>query len=181
MNPSDLLSQFPHSIPSNSDPSSLSYVRVPDYYAIHGQVPPDLRPSVLEFLNDQSIALLQGTVTSNLLDNSSIKITPVYWLEPNGAPAVPTGRIFIRFEDYIHAEEKCDVLKTIGYQVVDIPSYASHTAWIRAESESIAASLSNTSRLHSISDVRHFEPQMLKALRYRLPDSENKGREMGPH
>jgi len=82
-------------------------------------------------------------------------------------PAVPTGRIFVRFKENVQAEEKYEALAAIGYQIIEIPAYAAHAAWVRGHPGGIDVSLSNIILLQSISDVLNIEPQMLTKLGYR--------------
>lgn len=167
MNQSDPLSPFPQKIRASLEASSLTYVRLPDHYAIHGTVPTELLMAVRETLNNQSISILQGKMNVERQNRLSLTISPVYALEPHGVPAVPTGKLFIRLEEHIRAEEKRDILETMGYQIIDIPPYAPYTCWVSAHPDSLTTSLSHLSKLQTIADIRNIEPQMLTALRYR--------------
>lgn len=171
----DIFSNFPTRIRANLEPSSLSYVQLPAHFAIHGPVPAHLSPSILGYINNQSIAILRGNVASDITHDSSIRITPVYALEPNSVPAVPTGRIFVRFKENVQAEEKREALAAIGYQIIEIPAYAPHAAWVGVYPDGIGVSLSNITLLQSISDVLNIEPQMLTKLGYRSHSDKSKG------
>ena len=160
-------SEFPERIRASSERPHLSYVRLPEHYAIHGPLPAHLAPSVLLHLNDQSIAVYQGTPDERLMQDNSLAITPVYSLEPSGPPAVPTGLVFLRFKKGIKAEEQHQTLASMGYTITDIPLYALHTAWVRCKSGDIAAALTNLPSLETLSVVVNIEPQMItkRALR----------------
>jgi hypothetical protein len=101
------------------------------------------------------------------MQDNSLAITPIYSLEPNGPPAVPTGLVFLRFREEIKAEEQHQTLASIGYAITDIPLYALHTAWVQHKSGDIAAALTNLPSLETLSVVVNVEPQMLtkRALR----------------
>lgn len=160
-------SHFPARIRASSERPHLSYVQLPEHYAIHGPLPAHLIQSVLLHLNDQSITVCRGTPDQQLMQDNSLAITPIYSLEPNGPPAVPTGLVFLRFREEIKAEEQHQTLASIGYAITDIPLYALHTAWVQHKSGDIAAALTNLPSLEILSDVVNVEPQMLtkRALR----------------
>jgi hypothetical protein len=154
-------SEFPERIHASSERPYLLYNRLPDHYAIHGPLPPQLAESVLLHLHDQSITVCRGTPDQQLMQTRSLAITPVYALEPNGPFAVPTGLVFVRFKEEIKAETQYQTLASIGYTIIDIPLYAPYSAWVRQKSEDIAAALTNLSSLETLSDVVNVEPQML--------------------
>ena len=98
---------------------------------------------------------------------SFLQISPVYALEPDGDRAVPSGRLFVRFEAGVQAITRSDDLARAGYEVLDIPQYASQTAWVRATDGDIAAALRGLDRLERVEDVENVEPQMLRAMGWR--------------
>ena len=167
-----LFSAFPERIRASSKRPDLLYYRVPEHYAIQGPLPAQLVQSILLHFSGQSIAVCGGAPDLQLMQNKSVSITPVYALEPNGPLAVPTGLVFVRFKEGINAETQDQALASAGYTITDIPPYATHTAWVRHQSEDIAAALTHLSSLETLSDVVNVEPQMLtKAARRNNPST----------
>ena len=89
------------------------------------------------------------------------KVGPVYALQPGGAPAVPTGRVFIRFKEGVAVKDRLQEIEQAGYEIAQSIEYAPHAAWLRARSGEIADALTNFQTLERITDVENVEPQML--------------------
>lgn len=135
-----------------------------DYFAIHGPVPATLKAQVVEVLSDGEISLCRGEPPQQLDPQSRSWITPVYSLEPGGPPAVPTGRIFIRFTDHIEVRNRQESLVSAGYTILRINPYARHTAWLGIASGITAEALLGIPRLERLSDVVNVEPEMVKPI-----------------
>jgi hypothetical protein len=93
--------------------------------------------------------------------NAPGQVGPVYTLQPGGAPAVPTGRVFIRFKEGVPVERRLREIEQAGYEVAQRLEYAPHAAWLRARSGEIADALTRIPALEQIADVENVEPQML--------------------
>lgn len=128
---------------------------------MHGPLPNDLQTAVELVLEDNAITICRGTPLPLADLPPSLTITPVYALDPHGPLAVPTGQIFIRFTPGIKIQDRRSSLAERGYTIVQIPSYAPHTAWIQSTNGDIATGLQNIGRLNDLPDVVHAEPQLL--------------------
>jgi hypothetical protein len=153
-----LLSTFPDHLPVGGDGTS-HYLRQSGLFAVHGPLPERLGRSVILVLPEEQISVCRGEPEPEMI--SQIRITPVYALESGGTPAVPTGRVFVRFAERVRAESRRAELDQAGYVIVEIPAYAPHAAWVRAANGDIGTSLIQLSALNQVPDVRHVEPQML--------------------
>ncbi len=142
------------------------YVRLPGLFALHGAVPPELTARVMFRLHDGKIAVCRGEPPAPG-ELGSPTMTPVYSLQPNGPPAVPTGRLFVRFEDHITAEERHQALRHTGYRIVRLLPYAPHAVWLEALSGNIAVTLKGISALEQLSGVANIEPEMLTSMAQR--------------
>jgi hypothetical protein len=87
---------------------------------------------------------------------------PVYRAEPAGTLAVPTGRVFVRFEQGLGAPERARILRDSGYRVEDMPSWAPGSAWIVPAEGGVAEALHGISELCAHAGVIHVEPELLR-------------------
>ncbi len=159
----DPFSQYPRRIKAKTEAPDLRYVRLSDYFAIHGVLPADFHARVVGELGDENIFICRAEPSLPPPPLTSAVATPVYALEPDGAPAVPTGLVFVRFAEHIPAKERCDALADAGYVIHQILSYAPHAAWVKVASGDISAALAALPALESLPDVENVEPQMLTA------------------
>lgn len=135
---SDAFDSLPEEIIASSGRPELKYKRLPDHFAV---------------IDGNQIKVSQGQPQSQ-------EAQPVYSLSP-GTFAVPTGRIFIRFPENVRAETRSQEIETAGYQILQIPPHAPHTAWLASKSGSLADSLLGLARLPRIEGVENVEAQML--------------------
>lgn len=84
-----------------------------------------------------------------------------YTSQPEGSPAVPTGRVFIRFEDGLKVADRSTEIEDAGYKIAEKIDYAENAAWLSERSGSIARALAGIEKLESIKGVENVEPQML--------------------
>ena len=86
--------------------------------------------------------------------------TPVYALA-NGAPSVPTGRVFVRLAEGERAEARRADFERAGYALREVVSYAPHAAWLEAKDGGTAAALARVDGLLAMDGLHVVEPQML--------------------
>lgn len=86
---------------------------------------------------------------------------PVYRQMPGGEFAVPTGRVFVRFDERDSATRHEKELGAAGYRIEQVPSYAPHAAWLRPASGSVADALRRLGGVEKLASVEHVEPQLL--------------------
>ncbi len=84
---------------------------------------------------------------------------PVYRAGGTGAPATPTGRVFVRFAEGIDAHAHAGALETAGFRLEAVPGYAPHAAWVRPLSGQLADALTGLARLREVPGVQDAEPQ----------------------
>ena len=87
---------------------------------------------------------------------------PVYSVGEDGPIAVPTGRVFVRLEEGLRAEERRPQLLAAGFEIEQVPSYAPHAAWLRPREGGVAAALHGLAALERVPGVVHVEPQLLR-------------------
>ena len=141
--------------------ASLKYIKIPALFAVHGNLPAQLKSAVESTIEEGAITICRREQVTPEVSLRSLTISPVYALDPHGPLAVPTGRIFIRFIPGVKAEDRRPDLEERGYTITHIPSYAPHTAWALASNGDIATALLNIEKLKDLRDVANVEPQLL--------------------
>ena len=163
----DLLSRFPPRFRAGTGRPERWYVRLPGHFAVHGEEKQEekrLAARALAQLEGGRIRLYRGDPDTDVPPDA---LTPVYSLEPGGTPAVPTGRVFVRFAEGVPAEDRREALGRVGYNLVEVPVYAPQAAWVEAREGGTAASLEGLPRLEALPEVANVEPQMLSEARRR--------------
>jgi hypothetical protein len=94
-------------------------------------------------------------------DVPSPRLVAVY-ADASGAIAVPTGRVFVRFLEAVRADGERARLRDAGFDVVEIPAYAPHCAWVEAADHDPATALVRISALRALAGVAHVEPQLVR-------------------
>jgi hypothetical protein len=145
----------------STEHASLRYIKIPALFAVHGNLPAQLKSAVEATIEEGAITICRREQFTLGVPLSSLKVSPVYALDPHGPLAVPTGRIFIRFIPGVKAEDRRPDLAEHGYTITHIPSYAPHTAWAQATNDDIATALLNIEKLKDLRDVANVEPQLL--------------------
>ena len=85
----------------------------------------------------------------------------LYGTSPSASPQAPTGLVFIRFGEGESAEAQRPSLAAAGYEIVRVPGYAPHAAWVKASSGSIRDSLTGLERLLALPGVQAVEPELV--------------------
>jgi hypothetical protein len=156
-------SDFPQKIQSAT---GATYSQLLEHYAVHWQRA-DKAPSVEAiatlYQGEQLIEIFKGEAGKLPIQADRGFATPVYALQPDGSPAVPTGQIFVRFKEGTSAEEHRPDIEAAGYEIARLVSYAPQAAWLRARSGKVADALGNVKTLEKIADLENAEPQMLTA------------------
>ena len=167
MTPLTPINSFPETLLIGSAGSAQRYLKVPHRYAVHGPLPPSLNADVELVMEDNAITICRGHPPAPADRSLPLRVTPVYAAEPHGPVSVPTGRVFIRYPPAVNAEDRRRSLADQGYVIVQIPSYAPHTAWVQAGNGDIATGLTNAERLRQLPDIVLVAPQMLSPRRRR--------------
>lgn len=161
MPPSPHITSFPDTFRIMTGQTTLRYARQPDLYAVHGSLPSHLKTSVEYTIEEDVLTICRGTPPLPADLPASLTLTAVYRVEPHGALAVPTGRIYVRCKPGTSVNECRTQFEKLGYRIVEVPPYAPHTAWVQATTGNAATSLRNFEHLNTLPDVEHVEPQLL--------------------
>jgi len=159
MSGKELFPEYPRRIRAATKQPGRYYTRLPGY-AIHNRPPGEPAPGAEFLLEDGAIAVYRSQTVPDELHSASLG--PIYGLEPHGPPAVPTGRVFIRFAEQVRVASRVQELLEAGYVVDQFLPYAAHAAWLLPSSAAIADALTRIPALEAIPDVENVEPQMLQ-------------------
>lgn len=156
------LSDFPPRLHASTTHREVIYTRSKAHYAIHQASEAQAKRAVMKLeADDGTIAVLAAKPNA-----AEGKTSAVYESE-GGALLVPTGQVFIRFEEGTPVEERRAAIEKIGYVIVQPLPYAPHAAWLRHKDDDVAAALSNIGALERLPGVENVEPQFIstRALR----------------
>lgn len=156
------LSDYPQRLRASTANPEVVYTRVKGYYAQHDAGATLARSAVLKLDNGaDTIAVIEGKP-----QEGDQKISAVY-KSASGAFAVPTGQVFVRFNDDVSVKTQQDELRKLGYVSAESLSCAPNAAWLRHEKGDIASALDNIEALEKLSRVENVEPQLLSPRSFR--------------
>jgi hypothetical protein len=158
-NMADIAANFPEEITVSTDGGTVRYERVDDCYATRGAPP---GASVLATLEDDQLKVCRG----NIEDTTSVG-TAVYRLGKSGPLAVPTGRVFVRFEESTALDSHRHEIERAGFQIESPLSWAPQAGWVRPVSRTVHEALLSFHHLEQIPGVERVEPQMLSPVSHR--------------
>ena len=93
--------------------------------------------------------------------------SPVYRQSPDTAPAVATGRLFLRLRDGLEVERFVAPLQALGLGVETLLGWAPHAAWVAALDGDPCHALNQLDALARWEEVAHVEAQLVQALHRR--------------
>jgi hypothetical protein len=131
------------------------------HYSMSGAVPLDYPNSVIAVLDAGATVIYAGDPPTSSQDSDPRQYTPVYAIQ-GGSPAVPTGRVLVRFEEHLSAAAQQLAISTAGYLIEQILPYAPHAAWVTSASGEIQAALNAIPRLEALANVVNVEPQLVR-------------------
>ena len=152
--------EFPERVGAGTERAGAYYERAPGLYAVRGADRESADAAGAEvFFEEEGVAVFRGEPGGS--PGAEAGRAPVYRLHPDGPLAVPTGDIFVRFREGVEAATRREEIERAGYELVSVPPYATHCAWVRSASGDVARSLSGVGALEVLPDVANVEPQML--------------------
>jgi hypothetical protein len=134
-----------------------AYERAEELVAIHGVSDAD-RPTFSYECGDIAVEPAPADVGG---DARRGRLGPVY-RDAGGRLAVPTGRVFVRFGEGDPAQAHEAELTDAGFEVEQVPRYASHAAWVAPRDRDVGGALLRLEDLRRIGGVQSVEPQLLR-------------------
>ena len=147
--------------------------------ATHTGRPPD------RYRRDPTTAALPGHIARELdleelfrLPGAGLVVVPVgprlppaavdeaiaVYRHETGALSVPTGRLFVQFDESERADARAAGLRSAGFEIEQVPGYARHAAWVRPASGNAAEGLREIEELRRLDGVVAVEPEMLAPM-----------------
>ena len=153
-------SQYPEQITTSSQPSAVTYEQRSGYYALRLADPEAAPEGAVTVIRDEqgAIALFKGLPPVSLKRNGETPL-PVYGT--GDVAVVPTGEIFIRFQEGVDARDRSADIESAGYTITKVLDFAPQGAWIHARSGEIADSLKRLAQLEGLVGIENIEPQLL--------------------
>lgn len=167
-------SSFPTKLKRSTQNPDVVYSLSTDFYGLKSaptmtarsaspQTPTETPILTLSGDNGEAIQVFKGMPKQTRAMSISSTVTPVYSLGASGSMVVPTGRVFVRFDDNVNAESKSAEIKKLGYKIAKTLSYAPNAAWLEATNGGLVSALSNIEKLEKLENVQNVEPQLLGA------------------
>jgi hypothetical protein len=148
---------YPETVPAGAPGEAHTYVRRTDCFALRGAAPAKAVTPLFE-LDGGRVAVYRGAPP----ETAGAEWAPVYSLGEAGAPAVPTGLLFVRLEEGLRLEEHAEAFREAGFEIERILSYAPQAGWVRPRRGGVPAALNSVASLTRIRGVARVEPQMLQ-------------------
>ncbi len=154
-------SRYPEQITASSQPGAAIYEQRSGYYAIRLPDPEAEIEGAVTVIRDEkgAIALFKGAPTVSRQRNGGESPLPVYG--DGDIAVVPTGEVFIRFEEGVDARDRAANIEAAGYSITKVLDFAPQGAWVHAISGEIADSLQRLAQLEGLVGIENIEPQLL--------------------
>lgn len=150
---------FPERVGVGTNRPGAYYVRLPGRHAVHHLTPTQDVADAEMIFRREGIAVFRGEPAEP--PSHQPAVTPVYKLHPDGPVAVPTGRVFVRFNEGVNVATRREEIERAGYEIIETPPYAPSCAWVQSASGDLALALRDIHNLERLPDVENVEPQML--------------------
>ncbi|HPM80363.1 MAG TPA: hypothetical protein PLF81_06665 [Candidatus Anammoximicrobium sp.] len=152
---------FPPEFSVATSPGPTRYVLADGYFAVPDSVATAANLDIEFRLEDDGLCVCRGVPGSEPASDASGGSTPVYRIGQRGPLAVPTGRVFVRFEQPTSLSSRREEIQRAGFVIQQSLSYAPHAGWVAPQSGRIADALERFPNLRQLAGVQAVEPQML--------------------
>jgi hypothetical protein len=156
MDLASLRRESPATLPVQTGEKTVVLDRADDLVAVHGGAGP---PQPLLSLEDGRVTVHRTTDVA-ASDLPAEAVGPVYRTGPRAGPAVPTGRVLVRYGAGDRIDRHRAELAAAGYELEEVLGYAPQAGWVRGPR--ISDALRGLERLAALDGVKHVEPQLLR-------------------
>lgn len=158
---------FPPDFSVQTVPSPTRYVLADGYFAVPDAVAAAAHLDIEFRLEEDGLCVCRGVPGTELAAFPSGDLTPVYRIGQLGPLAVPTGRVFVRFEEHTPLSSRREEIQRAGFVIQQPLSYAPQAGWVTPQSRQIADALVRFPNLTQLAGVQAVEPQMLMRSQHR--------------
>ncbi len=131
------------------------YIATPKSTAVAAQLEIDY------CFEDEDICVCRAEPGSDIENLDTGGFGPVYRIGQGGPLAVPTGRVFVRFEERTTLVSRRPEIERAGFVIQQALSYAPQAGWLCPQSGRIADALQHFPKLTQLAGILAVEPQLL--------------------
>lgn len=155
------MTEFPSEFSVATLPEPTRYFLADGYFAVPDPVAAAANLEIEFRLEDDALCVCRRTPGTEPASFPAGDLTPVYRIGQRGPLAVPTGRVFVRFEEHTSLSSRREEIQDAGFVIQQSLSYAPHAGWVTPQSGQIADALERFPNLSQLTGVQAVEPQML--------------------
>lgn len=154
------MAEFPPEFSVATLPRPTRYVLADGYFAVPDPLATAANLAIEFRLEDAALCVCRRRPGRDA-DFPSGDLTPVYRIGERGPLAVPTGRVFVRFQEHTSLASRREEIQHAGFVIQQSLSYAPHAGWVTPQSGQLADALERFPNLMQLAGVQAVEPQML--------------------
>jgi hypothetical protein len=144
-----------------TSPGPTRYVLADGYIATPKSIAEVARLEIVYCFEDEDICVCRAEPGSDIDRLATEEIAPVYRIGERGQLAVPTGRVFVRFEEATTLVSRQHEIERAGFVIQQALSYAPQAGWLLPQSGHIADALQDFPKLTQLPGILAVEPQLL--------------------
>ena len=144
-----------------TSPGPTRYLLANDYIATPKSIAEVARLEIEYCFEDEDICVCRAEPGSEIESHDTGGFGPVYRIGQGGPLAVPTGRVFVRFEERTTLVSRRPEIERAGFVIQQPLSYAPQAGWLLPQSGRIADALQHFPKLTKLAGVLSVEPQLL--------------------
>ena len=155
------MSELPREFSVETSPQPTQYTLADDFYVVSGAGARPADRDVEFHIEGSDLTVFRKRREETRVAVPAIARGPVYRVGTHGPLAIPTGKVFVRFEEQTEVTEREEDIERAGFKVSQILSYALIACCVEPNSGEIADAIGRFGELKQISGVAAVEPQML--------------------
>lgn len=144
-----------------TSPVATRYLLADGYIATPKSAAVAARLQIEYCFEDEDICVCRAGQGSEIENLGTGQIAPVYRIGERGSLAVPTGRVFVRFEERTTLESHRQEIERAGFVIQQALPYAPQASWLQPKSGHITDALQDFPKLTRLPGIQTVEPQML--------------------
>ncbi len=144
-----------------TSPGPTRYLLADEYIAIPKSAAVASQLEIECYFEEEDICVCRTAPGEESGSLESGDFGPVYQIGEGGPLAVPTGRVFVRFDERTPLASRREDIERTGFVIQQPLSYAPQAGWLTPQSGKIADALQDFPKLTRLAGILAVEPQML--------------------
>jgi hypothetical protein len=144
-----------------TSPGPTRYLLAHDYIATRKSAAVAARLEIEFFFEEEDICVCRAAPGEDSESLETGDFGPVYRIGEGGPLAVPTGRVFVRFDERTSLASRREEIERTGFVIQQPLSYAPQAGWLTPQSGRITDALQHFPKLAQLANIQAVEPQML--------------------